>query len=295
MSEKDDGSDGKAAGMRTLALVGGDARQKFLLSELKRRGYTTRAYGLGEGSETLKSATAEAGTVILPVPATRDGVHIPTPLATDSDCPFTTLLPCLSPRVHLLGGMLPENWTNALGERGIRVTDYFRDETLQLRNALPTAEGALRLAMEALPVTLFGTRVAVIGYGRIGSILTERLVALGAHVTVFARSPVARADARLHGAAAKPAEAGKIILPTDCRAVFNTVPCRLIDAENLRLFPCGCLVMELASAPGGFDAREARDAGLCVIEAPGLPGRFYPETAGLILADAVCAILDANG
>ena len=295
MSEKNNDSDGKAAGMKTLALVGGDARQKYLLSELNRRGYATRAYGLGDGSQTLPFVTDNAEAVILPVPATRDGVHIPTPLAPDLDCTFEKLLHYLSPRVHLLGGMFPKDWKAETDARGIRVTDYFSDETLKLRNALPTAEGAIRLAMETLPVTLFGTRVAVIGYGRIGSLLTERLAALGARVTVFARSPVARAEASFHGADTESAEAGKICPPPDCRAVFNTVPFRLIDSENLRAFPRGCVLMELASAPGGFDPEAAKEAGLSVIEAPGLPGRFYPESAGAILADAVCAILGANG
>ena len=69
---------------------------------------------------------------------------------------------------------------------------------------------------------------------------------------------------------------------------------RVIGAEDLRALPSGCVLIELASPPGGFDQEAATDAGLRVIAAQGLPGRFYPESAGLILAETVCAILGAN-
>ena len=281
--------------MKTLAVIGGDSRQRFLCSELQRRGYPVRTFGIEAESGSLATALGDADAVILPVPATRDGEHIQTPLVPSLSLSFSAILPYLSPRVRLLGGMVPREWATALEERGIRVDDYFHDETFQLRNALPTAEGAIRLAMEALPVTLFGTRVAVIGYGRIGSLLAERLTVFGARVSVFARSPVARANARLHGTDAETAEAGKLCLPSDCRVVFNTVPSRILDADGLRALPHGCVMLELASAPGGFDPHDAERAGLHVISAPGLPGRFYPESAGTVLADTVCAILDADG
>ena len=288
-------SDGEGRNMGALAVVGGDLRQRFLCAELKRRGYTVRTFGLGEDSFTLSDTVRAADTaVILPVPVTRDGKNVQTPLSSNYECSLSDLLAVLPEGVCLLGGMIPEAWKKAFCAHGIRVTDYFQDEVFQLKNALPTAEGAIRLAMEALPVTLFGTRVAVVGYGRIGALLTKKLVSLGAKVTALARSAIACANGELQGADGALIENGKILFPTDCRAVFNTVPCRVIGAEDLRALSSNCVLIELASAPSGFDAKEATDAGLRVISAPGLPGRFYPESAGLILAETVCAILGVN-
>ena len=45
---------------------------------------------------------------------------------------------------------------------------------------MPTAEGAIQLAMEELPITLHGARVLVIGYGRLGRVLADRLAGLKA-------------------------------------------------------------------------------------------------------------------
>lgn len=281
--------------MGALAVIGGDLRQRFLCAELKRRGYVVRTFGLGMDSYTLADTVRNAIAVILPVPATRDGKTVQMPLATDCECSISDLKDILPRGTHLLGGMIPEAWEKAFSTRGIRVTDYFRDEVFQLKNALPTAEGAIRLAMEALSVTLFGTRVAVVGYGRIGTFLTKILVSFGAKVSVLVRSPIACANAELQGAKGSLIENGKIVFPSDCRVVFNTVPCRVIHADDLRVLPSDCVLMELASSPGGFDPQEATALGFRVIAAQGLPGRFYPESAGAILAETVCAILGANG
>lgn len=51
-----------------------------------------------------------------------------------------------------------------------------------IMNAVPTAEGAIQIAMEQTDVTLHGLPVLVIGHGRIGSLLARRLAALGAKV-----------------------------------------------------------------------------------------------------------------
>ena len=281
--------------MGILAVIGGDLRQRFLCVELKQRGYAVRTFGLGEDSFTLTETVQAADAVILPVPVTRDGKTVQTPLMSDCECQISDLLAILPNGTHLLGGIIPEALGKACSERGIRVTDYFCDEVFQLKNALPTVEGAIRLAMEAMPVTLLGTRVAVVGYGRIGALLTKKMVSFGAKVTVLVRSPIACANAELQGANGSLIENSKIVFPSDCRVVFNTVPCRVIHAKDLQTLSSACVLMELASSPGGFDAQEAIDAGFRVIVAQGLPGRFYPESAGSILAETVCAILGANG
>ena len=41
--------------------------------------------------------------------------------------------------------------------------------------------------MEQLPITIHGARVLVVGFGRVGRALAQRLAALGAKVTVAAR------------------------------------------------------------------------------------------------------------
>ncbi len=76
----------------------------------------------------------------------------------------------------------------------------FCPEELAVANAVPTAEGAIQIALEELPITLHGARALVIGYGRLGKALAQRLDGLGARVTVAARSWEALAWAQSRGA-----------------------------------------------------------------------------------------------
>ena len=69
-------------------------------------------------------------------------------------------------------------------------------------NAVPTAEGAVQIAMEELPITLHRARVLVLGFGRLGKLAAHRFAALGAKVSVAARkwADLAWAEAYGYGA-----------------------------------------------------------------------------------------------
>lgn len=119
-------------------------------------------------------------------------------------------------------------------------------------NALPTAEGALQIAMEELPITLHGARALVLGYGRIGSLLARRLHTLGAIVSVSARSNASFAHIWAEGMQALDTRAlgGKL---GEFDVLFNTVPAQVLGMAELAELREDCLVIDLASKPGGAD------------------------------------------
>lgn len=182
--------------------------------------------------------------------------------------------------------------------KSIEWIDYFDNEALQLKNAVPTAEGAIAIAMRELPVTIDGTDAVILGYGRIGAALGERLQSLGAKVTVYARRAEQRALAEMHRHTT-----GRLIcrdgnsLPEGalplCRVIFNTVPHRILTPEILENLPKNCLLIDLASAPGGFDHALAQQMGLRCIWGTALPGKCAPESAGNIIADVISDLLDS--
>lgn len=57
-----------------------------------------------------------------------------------------------------------------------------------LRNAVPSAEGALAVGINATPIQMLGQKVLILGFGRIASQLALYLTAMGCEVTVAARS-----------------------------------------------------------------------------------------------------------
>ena len=288
-----------------LAVLGGDLRQISMARELAERGYTVSVWGLGKASllhplpafEDWREAVKDADAVILPLPVTEDGVRIRSPLHDGEPLRWQTLLESISPHVKLLVGKATECILDLAKEREICVADYFLNEGLQLKNAMVTAEGAISLAMARLPVTLDGCQTAIIGYGRIGKFLAERLIALGASVTVYARREDALTEARLHhcrGRLLWSQEQDKRVLAQEIspyRVIFNTVPCRLLERDELCHVPKSCLLMDLASLPGGIDFKAAEELGLAALWATALPGKYAPESAGQILGETVDEML----
>ncbi|WP_318362040.1 NAD(P)-dependent oxidoreductase [uncultured Agathobaculum sp.] len=156
--------------------------------------------------------------------------------------------------------------------------------------AFPTCEGALQLAMEQTAFTLQGARCLVIGAGRIGMLLARKLHALGADVWVSARC--ARDFARI-------AAAGLSALDTRSLCghlagfdlIFNTVPAPVLTAPVLSELTPPCLILDLASLPGGLAADAQPPEGCRVLHALSLPGKVAPLSAARAVFDTVTTIL----
>ncbi|HBQ26179.1 MAG TPA: dipicolinic acid synthetase subunit A, partial [Syntrophomonas sp.] len=61
-------------------------------------------------------------------------------------------------------------------------------DEIAILNSIPTAEGAIQIAMEETPITIHGSKTCVIGFGRTAITLARTLKALGSDVTVVARN-----------------------------------------------------------------------------------------------------------
>ena len=157
-------------------------------------------------------------------------------------------------------------------------------------NATPTAEGAIQIAMEELPITLHGARVLVLGFGRVAKLVAHRFDALGARVSVAARKCADLAWAEAYGYGAEPlAKLDGWLCAYDL--VINTVPQRVLDRSRLQDLRPGCLVVDLASKPGGVDFEAAAALGVKAIWALSLPGKVAPVTSGKIIRDTIYNIL----
>ena len=97
-----------------LAILGGDARQKYLARRLAERGFETAVWGLGGDihigaavkCRDPQSALASASAVILPLPSTFDGVTLNCDI--DDKLKLNTILDwCEAP---IFGGKLGESF-----------------------------------------------------------------------------------------------------------------------------------------------------------------------------------------
>lgn len=163
---------------------------------------------------------------------------------------------------------------------------YAHLEEYQIANARLTAEGAIALLR---PETgLSGAHILLLGYGRIARLLARELQKAGALVTAAARSGEQRAWAEAESIEALPLDALSGALDR-FDVIIGTIPAPVLTEPLLALVRKDALLLELASAPGGIDAAAAHERGLRYIRAPGLPAKYAPERAAVILRDAVYA------
>lgn len=283
----------------SITCLGGDARSRAMATRLASLGAQITTWGLFDEGEvpridvasTVREALGACRCVILPMPAFDAEGRLTCVRQGERVVSAEWLLSYLDPRTCVYGGLLSEGVLAMAQERGIRICDYAAMEEVQVLNAVPTVEGALCLAMQALNVTLWRARVAVLGYGRIGALLAERLGKMGAFVTVAARKSrdVARAEVAGHRALWMKGETSLAPLTTGFDVIFNTIPSRVLSPSLMKNMPKETVMIELASKPGGWDPEG--EMSCRTIYAPGLPAKHAPLTAGRILADCLWPLL----
>jgi dipicolinate synthase subunit A len=161
-------------------------------------------------------------------------------------------------------------------------------------NAIPTAEAALEIAMGRMPVTLHGCGALVIGCGRIGKLLCGKLLHLGARVTGAARKKTDCSWMDAQGI--KPIHTMSLDGTLDrYDVIFNTIPHLILTSARLRECKPSCVIIDLASAPGGTDFKAAERLGLNCVWALGLPGKHSPESAARYMLLVLDRILTERG
>ena len=277
---------------KTVAILGGDSRQMALVAYLREAGFSVQSYGLPlqDALPSWREAVAAADAVVLPLPASPDGRHVHQPMMREQEAPLIAeLFPLLKDDALLFGGKCSPQIKEMAEKTGRTVLDYFENEEFQLKNAELTAEGAISILMRESDCSIRNYPVLITGYGRIARALSRLLVAMGARVTVIARKRDAVLAANASGAT------GVLLNGTDAlkhalkgqAAVINTVPHWLFDANVLKSAEQGCLMIDLASAPGGFDGDAASTLGIKVIWALSLPGKYAPRSAGEIIGETL--------
>lgn len=280
-------------------VIGGDLRQAKLAELLQNDGHTVHTYGLERAPEAAwegepcLTGVELADCVVLPLPVTGDGTMLNAPLSKAVH-PLTQVLDALRPGQIVCAGRVDGQTLAMAQARGLILHDYFAREELAVANAVPTVEGAIQIAMEELPITLHGARALVIGYGRLGKLLAHRLGALGAKVSVAARKWADLAWAEAYGYGVEQTDRLEGWL-CSYDLIVNTVPTRVLGEERLAELEGGCLVIDLASKPGGVDMEAARQLGVKVIWALSLPGKVAPVTAGKAILNTIYNILREQG
>lgn len=279
--------------MKSFIFLGGDRRMVYA-AEVFKREYNCQVCGFGGNDRSALTAEREYDYAVLPIQPTKDGKTIPSPLSIDTELIEYDVLR----RIMKRNGVIFTGNTCAALEKlcideGYTLINYFEREELTVANAVPTAEGALEIAISRLPVTLFGSKALVTGFGRIAKILGRYLLALGAEVSVACRKRSDLKWAEIYGFKGvdinNRSEFGSAIGKAD--VVFNTIPYGVFGKNEIKSFKEEALYIELASSDG-IERSTAEKLKIERVIARGLPGKCAPVTAGRIIAETITNILN---
>jgi len=178
----------------------------------------------------------------------------------------------------------------AVNEANRKIMRIFERDDIAVLNSIPTAEGALKLAIEESDRTVHSSNVMVLGFGRVGMTVSRTFSAIGANVSVCCRKPADFARAQEMALHPVPLQQLDETVKNQ-HIIINTIPKLVLDSEVLTKADRSSLIIDLASKPGGTDFDAAKNSGIKAIHALGLPGKTAPQTAGEIIASVLMELL----
>ena len=286
---------------KKFAVIGGDSRSIELARQLKADGHIVNIYGFDnailpqdvKNQESLQSAMDGCEIIIGPVPCSNDGETVNTPFSANK-ISLADMFKAITKDQIFIAGRIIEKIQRALQVFNVHYLDILDREEVSIMNAIPTSEGAIKIAIEKTPITLHDSNIMVIGFGRIGKVLSKMLAGIGSNVFVVARRCEDLAWISSYGYKEVLTDNLAGSLP-NMEIIFNTVPAPILTKDILSHVKKDCLIIDLASAPGGVDFIEADKLGLQTVWALSLPGKVAPTTCAKFIKDAIYNIINELG
>ena len=279
----------------TFSIIGGDTRNVELAKMLANDDNLVYVFGLDNTNledektkkieifNTLEDAIYQGNIVIGPIPFTRNGETLNSPLSSIK-IEIEDFASWLDKKL-LFAGSIPEEFYQITKNTKVLITDLMKIEELAILNIIATAEGAISKIIENTATNLQGSNVLIIGFGRIGKILSKKLEVLGAKVTCSARKQTDLAWIEAYGY--KSVNTYNLENLKQYDIIINTVPHIIFKQEQLQQINKNCLLLELASNPGGFDLEIVKNLNLNYVPALGLPGKVAPKATANFIKNAI--------
>lgn len=272
-----------------IAVLGGEFREEVMLESLAAADAKVKTLGRPESKiegliikDEISEVIRDADVVIAPMTGTDQQGYLKTTFGDRSVELTQDLFAQLAPESIFMIGIADKEVKNYCQQNNLELIQLAKLDELAILNSIPTAEGAIQVAMEKSNITLHSNKSIVLGLGRVGLTQARMLKGLGSKTYGAARNPADRARAKELGIIPVDfADLKEVISEMDF--IFNTVPAVVLNREVLTEVKSEALIIDLASAPGGTDFTAAEELGIEAVLSLGLPGKVAPKTAGEIL------------
>lgn len=273
----------------------GDERHQYACEYLLKQGIDAFSFIDHELDDEVRQRLIDSTVIVFPLPITRDGVSINNP-SGKTRILISDILELVSEKSLLVAGKIPVVIKKLFNQKKIKYIDYYDLESYQIKNALISAEGTIHYAMQQYKGGIYGTDIAILGYGRIGKILAYFLHLQGASTTVCTRKDSDLAWCNLMGIKTFKVEISEhrnnlkeIANKNDI--FINTIPSNVMDEEFIKNIRNDTLIIDIASEPFGIEQNLLDKYDINYHRELGIPGRFAPKSAGEALGIEVLNII----
>lgn len=227
--------------------------------------------------QILKNKKNKNSIEILPIPVSRDKVHI-----CNSNIKIEDFFENLNPNSLVFCGkksLIPDDIL-----KKHKIYDYSDNETFLLKSAELTSYGVLKIINEKSNRPMNNLKILISGFGRIGKLVSQIFLGLKSKVYVMGHSEKDSFWTDNFGALEFKYQNEQFDF------IINTVPEMIFYEENLKNIKSENYI-ELASYPG-VEKKLCEDLNINYISALGIPGKFYPMQAAKIIEESIIKILD---
>lgn len=284
---------------KSISVIGGDLRSLKLVELLSNDGFKVYTFGFENAEEmfqseniieckSFKEALSYSSVVVGPIPFSSDKVHLLTPFCLEK-IKIDSVIEEIKGKT-ILAGNFSEEVRKKLDENKVKYVDLIKREEFSVLNAISTAEGTLEIILRETQKTVHGSKILVLGFGRVGKVLSSKLAGIGANVFCEARKKEDLAWIKAYGYnSIELNDLNKRL--GEFEIIVNTIPSVVLDESNLDYVNKDTLLIDLASNPGGIDRKVAKDKKLKLIWALSLPGKVAPITSAEYIKETLMNIL----
>ena len=178
--------------------------------------------------------------------------------------------------------MFSNDFKKYLGLNNIYYHDFMEQEDVILYNSIATAEGTIAAAITSSTINLHDSSCLILGYGRCGTTLANKLKFLSKNVTISARSTEQLSSA--HTSLFNTIPLNELVENmNEFDFIFNTIPSLILTKDLLIMTKPSVIIIDIASKPGGVDFAYAGEIGRQTNLYLGIPGKVAPKSSATFL------------
>lgn len=285
--------------IKKISIIGGDLRIVKLAEMLAKDEFELYTYAIDKAEslkkikniiqcDTIEETIKNGDIIVGSIPLSSNNLEVNTPFS-DKTVSLQELAEKIKGKTFIAGN-IKKDFLDLAKDSNTKIIDLLDREELVVLNTISTAEGAIQIAMEETTMTIHESNVLVLGFGRVGKILANMLKGIGANVFCEARKNVDLAWIKAYGY--EPIRLNELENSLGkFNIIINTIPSIILEEKQLEKVNKDCLIIDLASNPGGIDRNSAKKLGIKTIWALSLPGKVAPLTSAEFIKDTIYNIL----